>query len=232
MSDASSNRPPVIRIGGIILAGGRSTRMGRPKAWLPVGGRTMLETVVGAVAGGLRLAAGPGAAGGVEAAPIVVVGAPGQVLPQAVEPVLRVDDDIEGDGPLRGMVAGFGALSGRADAAYVSSCDVPLLRPAFVARLIALLGDADIALPLAGDRHHPLAAVYRIGVLETARDLLARDLRRPYFLIERHPTRVVPEADLASADPGLDSLRNFNTPAEYEALVGDLETARPTGRPA
>ncbi|MBI4242264.1 MAG: NTP transferase domain-containing protein, partial [Candidatus Rokubacteria bacterium] len=115
--------------------------MGRPKAWLPVGDRTMLETVVGAIATGLRAAAGakasdlvaapgagtPMAAAPVAAAPIVVVGAPGQDLPAAGVPVLRVDDDIEGEGPLRGMAAGFAALQGKADAAFVSSCDVPLL---------------------------------------------------------------------------------------------------------
>ncbi|MEE9293019.1 MAG: NTP transferase domain-containing protein, partial [Acidobacteriota bacterium] len=39
--------------GGVILAGGRSTRMGRPKAWLPFGGRTMLQAVVEAVREGL-----------------------------------------------------------------------------------------------------------------------------------------------------------------------------------
>src|SRR3989338_8597714 len=115
MSDASGTprpdtpragaSPPPIRFGGIVLAGGRSTRMGRPKAWLPVGARTMLETVVGAIAAGLRAAAGAKAsnivAAPVAAAPIVVVGATGQDLPAAGEPVLRVDDDIEGEGPLR-----------------------------------------------------------------------------------------------------------------------------------
>ena len=63
MSDASRTPPPgtpptdrpraTVQFGGIVLAGGRSTRMGRPKAWLPVGDRTMLETVVAAIAAGL-----------------------------------------------------------------------------------------------------------------------------------------------------------------------------------
>ena len=228
--------PPPIRFGGIVLAGGRSTRMGRPKAWLPVGARTMLETVVGAIAAGLRAAAGAKAsnivAAPVAAAPIVVVGAPGQDLPAAGEPVLRVDDDIEGEGPLRGMAAGFAALQGRADAAFVSSCDVPLLRPAFVARMLALLGENDIAVPVVEGLHHPLAAVYRIEVLETVRDLLAREKRRPFFLFERHRTRLVTAADLEAADPRLDSLKNFNTTTEYESLVRSLETARRPGRRA
>ena len=246
MSDISRTPLPAVRFGGIVLAGGRSTRMGRPKAWLPVGDRTMLETVVGAIAAGLRAAAGaeasnivaaPGAAAPIitapmAATPIVVVGAPGQDLPAAGEPVLRVDDDIEGEGPLRGMAAGFAALQGKADAAFVSSCDVPLLRPAFVALMIALLGDDDIAVPVVEGLHHPLAAVYRIEVLETVRDLLAREKRRPFFLFESRRTRLVTAAELEAADPRLDSLKNFNTPDEYESLVRSLETARRPGRRA
>lgn len=196
------------RFGGIVLAGGRSTRMGRPKAWLPVGGRTMLETVVDAVAAGL-------AAG----APILVVGAKGQDLPALSARVRRIDDEVEGEGPLRGMAAGLAAIRGAADAAFVSSCDAPFLRPAFVARMLALLGDHDIAVPLVAGLHHPLAAVYRVDVLKTALDLLARNRRRPVFLFEACRTRIVTPADLQPADPGLDSLKNVNTPEDYEGLV-------------
>jgi len=183
--------------------------MGRPKAWLPVRGRTMLEAVVGAIADGL----------GDPAAPILVVGAPGQDLPALAPPTRRIDDDVEGEGPLRGMAAGLGALEGSVDAAFVSSCDASLLRPAFVERMLALLGDHDIAVPVVGGLHHPLAAVYRIEVLPMVRDLLARKRRRPFFLFETCRTRVVTAADLKAVDPGLDSLRNINTPEEYESLV-------------
>jgi molybdopterin-guanine dinucleotide biosynthesis protein A len=196
------------RFGGIVLAGGRSTRMGRPKAWLPVGGRTMLETVVDAVAAGLEESA----------APIFVVGAPGLDLPLLSTPARRVDDEIEGEGPLRGMATGLAALQGSVDAAFVSSCDAPLLRPAFVARMLALLGDHDIAVPVVAGLHHPLAAVYRVDVLKTALDLLARNRRRPVFLFDACRTRIVTPADLQPADPGLDSLKNVNTPEEYEGL--------------
>lgn len=197
------------RFGGIVLAGGRSTRMGRPKAWLPVGGRTMLEAVVGAIVDGLRD----------QAAPIIVVGAPGQDLPPLGAPARRIDDDIEGEGPLRGMAAGLAALQGLAQAAFVSSCDVPLLKPAFVARMLALLGDHDIAVPVVAGLHHPLAAVYRIEVLQAVRDLLAKNRRRPFFLFEECRTRLVAAVDLEAADPDLDSLKNLNTPEEYESLV-------------
>lgn len=183
--------------------------MGRSKAWLPVGGRTMLEAVVWAIAEGL----------GDREAPILVVGAPGQDLPPLAPPTRRIDDDIEGEGPLRGMAAGLAALEGTVHAAFVSSCDAPLLRPAFVARMLALLDDHDIAVPLVAGLHHPLAAVYRVEVLKTALDLLARNRRRPVFLFEACRTRIVTPVDLQPADPGLDSLKNVNTPEDYEGLV-------------
>ena len=104
---------------GIVLAGGRSTRMGRPKAALEWHGSTLLERVCGIVA---RAVDGP----------LVVVRAPGQELPALPPAVELVDDAHEGRGPLQGLAAGLAALGGRAERAYVSSTDVPLLHPAFV----------------------------------------------------------------------------------------------------
>ncbi|MBI1951763.1 MAG: hypothetical protein HYS34_10435, partial [Acidobacteria bacterium] len=64
------------------------------------------------------------------------------------------------------------------------------------------------------------------------RDLLAGEKRRPFFLFELRRTRLVPPAEMGAADPRLDSLKNFNTPDEYESLVRSLETARGPGRRA
>jgi molybdopterin-guanine dinucleotide biosynthesis protein A len=200
--------------------------MGRSKAWLPFGETTMLRAVLEAVEKGLRSgrASQPGFS-----PPLVVVGARQQDLPPLPQEILRVDDEVEGEGPLRGMAAGLAALEGRAEAAYVSSCDTPLLQPSFVSRMIVLLGEADIAVPLVEDRHHPLAAVYRLSVLKEVRDLLAAERRRPFFLFERVSTRMIGREALVEVDPDLDSLKNFNTPAEYEELVARVEDGRGIG---
>src|SRR5205085_6728886 len=134
-----------MRVGGVILCGGESKRMGRPKAWLPFGAELMLPRVA-------RLL-------GEAVAPLAVVAAPGQDVPPLPPDVTIVRDDEKGRGPLQGLAAGLRALAGRADAAYASSCDVPFLRPPFVRRLIDLLGDRHICVPRVGDCHHPLAAV-------------------------------------------------------------------------
>ena len=107
----------------------------------------------------------------------------------------------------------------QADAAYLSSCDVPFLRPAFVHRLIDLLGEHAICVPHVGDYHHPLAAVYRMEVEEAVRRLLAVNRLRPFFLFESVPTRVVEATELADVDPAFESLRNLNTPEDYEAAL-------------
>jgi molybdopterin-guanine dinucleotide biosynthesis protein A len=202
-----------LRYGGIVLVGGRSTRMGRAKAWLPVAQRTMAAAVVDAVRRGL------GAAGETSAArpPVVVVAAAGQDVPP-LEDVMITHDRVPDEGPLRGMEAGFAALASSADVAFVASCDTPLLRPALVTHLLHLLGDADIAVPVVDGRHHPLAAAYRVNLLPQVQDLLASRRRRPFFLFQEARTREVAPEELTGVDPTLISFRNVNTPEEYDAL--------------
>jgi molybdopterin-guanine dinucleotide biosynthesis protein A len=195
------------RVGGIVLCGGRSSRMGRPKAWLPFGDELMLPRVVRILSEVVS--------------PIVVVAAPGQDVPPLPSDVSIVRDDREGRGPLQGLVAGLAALQGQADAAYLSSCDVPFLQPAFVRRLIDLLGDHAICVPRVGEYHHPLAALYRLSMAEAVNRLLAEDRLRPVFLFDAVPTRVVSADELQGADPTFQSLRNLNTPEDYESALRD-----------
>jgi molybdopterin-guanine dinucleotide biosynthesis protein A len=193
------------RTGGIVLCGGQSKRMGRPKAWLPFAGEIMLPRVVRLLGEAVR--------------PVVVVAAPGQDVPPLPADVAIVRDEEKGRGPLQGLAAGLRALRGQAEAAYLSSCDVPFLRPAFVRRLVELLGDHRICVPRVGEYHHPLAAVYRLEVADAVDQLLAEDRLRPFFLFEAVPTRVVEAAELADVDPTFQTLRNLNTPEEYEAAL-------------
>jgi molybdopterin-guanine dinucleotide biosynthesis protein A len=200
------------RIAGIVLCGGRSSRMGRPKAWLPFGDELMLPRVV-RILGGL-------------VAPIVVVAAPGQDVPPLPPEIEIARDPEEGRGPLQGLAAGLEALRGRIDAAYLSSCDVPFLQPAFVRRIIELLGDQSVCVPKVGEYFHPLAAVYRIDVAPVALRLLAENRPRPVFLFDEVSTRIVSPEQLADVDPTFQSLRNLNAPEDYEAALRDLGAAQ------
>jgi molybdopterin-guanine dinucleotide biosynthesis protein A len=179
--------------------------MGLPKATLPFGPELMLQRVVRL----LRRAVDP----------IVVVAAPRQVLPPLPDDIVVARDEREARGPLEGLLAGLSALAGQADAAYATSCDVPLLVPAFVREMIARLDDAEIAVPQDQGFVHPLAAVYRTSVVPHIRALLEADQLRPAFLFERVNTVRVPVAELQAVDARLTTLRNLNHPAEYLASV-------------
>lgn len=179
--------------------------MGRPKLSLPFGPELMLQRVVRILSEVVS--------------PVVVVAAPAQQLPELPGDVLVARDEQEHLGPLAGLAAGLSALRPRVDAAYASSCDVPLLRPEFVRRIIELLGERDVAIPRDGQYHHPLAAAYRTHLEDDVRALLAAGRMRPLFLLERCRANEVDVETLRGVDPRLDSLRNVNRPEDYEAAL-------------
>jgi molybdenum cofactor guanylyltransferase len=181
--------------------------MGVPKATLPFGPETMLQRVV-------RLL-------GTVVTPIVVVAAREQQLPELPDDVIVTRDEREQRGPLEGLRAGLSALPDSVDIAYVTSCDVPLLVPGFVSRVIELLGDNDIAVMEIDGFAHPLSAVYRCATLPHVEQLLAQDKLRPVFLFDAVRTRRVQPAEMTSVDPQLHTLRNLNTREDYLAALAD-----------
>src|SRR5947199_85155 len=126
----------MLRVAGVVLCGGQSSRMGRPKAWLPFAGELMLP------------------------------------------------------------------------------------------RVVRLLAEARV--PGVGGYLQPRAAVYRVEVAAVAERLLAEGRPRPAFLFDAVPTRFVSSEELADVDPSLQSLRNLNTPAEYEAALREAADAGET----
>jgi molybdopterin-guanine dinucleotide biosynthesis protein A len=201
---------------GIVLAGGRSSRMGAPKAALEWHGSTLLRRTVGILA---RVADGP----------VLVVRAPGQALPGLPAQVGVVDDPREGLGPVQGLAAGLAAAAGRAEVAFVCSTDLPFLHPAFVRRVLRAADDgADVGLPVARGYPQPLAAAYRTALAPVAERLVAQERLRPAFLFEECAVTRLTEADLrcdpvlAALDPELDSVLNVNEPGEYQAARARL----------
>ena len=196
-----------LSLGGVVLCGGESRRMGMPKAELPFGNELLLERIV-------RLLQ--------EVDPVeqvVVVRAAGQQLPPLPKEVLVTEDRHPGRGPLEGLVAGLKVLQGDMDAAYVTACDAPLLQAGVVERLWQLLEDNEIVVPTQEGRPHPLAAIYRVSVHSLAEQLLAEDQRRPAFLFERAMTRKIPVTELKEQDPELLTFQNMNEPADYLRLL-------------
>ena len=185
---------------GIVLAGGRSRRMGTPKAWLDWHGSTLLRRACGIVARGTS-------------GPVLVVRAPGQELPPLPDGVRVVEDAREGQGPLQGILAGLEAAD--ADVAFVASVDLPFLHPAFVAAVCAAAADADVAVPFLGGYRQPLAAAYRPALAPLVAELVDADRMKPAFLFERARTRWL------EALPHPESVRNLNDPADYAAALAE-----------
>lgn len=199
-------------LAGVVLVGGQSSRMGTPKAALEWHGSTLLRRTAGILA---RATGGP----------VVVVRAHGQELPTLPDGVLVADDPREGKGPVQGIAVGLAALRGLADAAFVSSTDMPFLHPAFVRRVIRVLADnenTDVALPVARGYRQPLAAAYRVSLADAAEQLVKADRLRPAFLFDDCTVEQLDDAALnqdpvlAALDPGLESVVNVNTPADYQ----------------
>jgi molybdopterin-guanine dinucleotide biosynthesis protein A len=203
-----------MRSGAIVLAGGRSTRMGEPKATLPWRGTTLLDHVANVVRAGT------------DEGPVVVVAAAGQALPPLHPAILTTVDARPGRGPLEAIAAGMRALPADAEAIYISSVDAPFLVPAFVRRLLrALAPGVDLAAPDAHGHRHPLCAAYRRTLLPLLDDRLAADelrlaplLDEPWALL-LDETALLADAGLRLADPALRSLVNANDRAAYEAAV-------------
>jgi molybdopterin-guanine dinucleotide biosynthesis protein A len=103
--------------------------------------------------------------------------------------------------------------------AFVTACDVPLLKPAFVRRMLELSAGHEIAVPHVGGFDQPLAAVYHLSVLPHVETLLAADRLRPAYLFDRVRTRRVTAEELTGVDPELQSLANVNSPEDYRAIL-------------
>ena len=203
---AQDTAGPAAASAGIVLCGGKSTRMGTSKALLPFGPETMLQRVVRILSSLVS--------------PLVVVAAADQELPELPAGVIVTRDERPERGPLEGLRAGLKALPEDIDRAYVTSCDVPLLVPGFVTQMLEHSRDHDIAVMEIDGFPHPLSAVYRRSVLPHVEGLLAQDRLRPVFLFDAvHTRRVRPEE--MTSDPDLRTLRNLNTPADYQQALRD-----------
>jgi len=207
------------RTGGIVLAGGGSTRMGRPKASLEWHGSTLLRRVAGLVLRGVD-------------GPVVVVRSAGQELPPLPDGLEVASDSVPGRGPVAGLAAGLGALGDRVDRVFVAATDMPWLHPAFVRAVMAAMTEqTDVAVPFLGDHRHPLAAAYRADVAELVDQNLSVGRLRLSSLfdvcrvVELDAGALLRYGAVAEGDPELRSVDNLNSEADYAEALARPEPA-------
>jgi len=196
--------PVTTGLSGVLVAGGKSRRMGQDKRFLSLGGRTLLERTL-AVLDSLFSEV------------LVVVSEP---LPETVALGHRVVMDlIPGCATLGGLYSGLHSSSH--DRIFAVGCDMPFLSVAVIERLAELDRGADVVMPRLSTGLQPMHAIYSKACLAplermaTAENLRVQDLCQDESL----SVRVVAEDELRAVDPNLLSFFNINTPADLELAL-------------
>jgi molybdenum cofactor guanylyltransferase len=192
---------PIPDATAVVLAGGKSSRMGRPKSLLLFDGKPLIAHLARALE---RMFA-----------ETVIVAAPEQELPPL--PAILVRDEVPYQGPVGGIYYGLRAASGKS--CFVTSCDVAFLNPSLISHLLSQISDYDVVVPHWQERFQPLHAVYRTSVLPLLKEQLDRGELRPIFLFDKVRTRKIDDDEVKIFDPDGLSFFNMNTPDDYQQAL-------------
>lgn len=188
---------------GVVLAGGKSRRMGRDKALLEIDGRPLIEWVIRRLE---RICP-----------EVLVVAGDTERYADLGAPV--VTDRFPGVGVLGGLHAGLDAASHELILAV--GCDMPFLNSKLLRAFVDWVGEYDVAVLRRGEWVDPLHAAYRRTCLPSMEAAIRAGRRRVISFFPQIRVRYVTEADVTAIDPQLESLRNVNTPADWAAARDD-----------
>ena len=182
---------------GFILAGGQGSRMGADKAFLNVGGCTLLERAITV----LR-----------PLCDIAIVGDPAKFSPYGTV----IADLYPGCGPLAGIHAAL--MHSSAELNLVLAVDMPLVSTDLLAFLFASAASTDalVAVPHSARGFQPLCAVYRRPFAATAEQALRAGKNKIDALLAAIPVRVIESEELASAGFSDQVFLNLNTPEDLQ----------------
>ncbi|MBE0447352.1 MAG: formate dehydrogenase accessory sulfurtransferase FdhD [Actinobacteria bacterium] len=185
-------------MGAIILAGGKSTRIGRDKAVVPFQGEPLLLRAMRI----LKELFGE----------VIVV--KNQDLPFQLDGAKVVHDDVPYQGPLGGISAGLHASSH--DVNFVVAVDMPFINPQVIDYLGGLTDEADIVIPRTVDGLEPLFAFYNKRCLPVIDEMLARGDRKIVAILPQVSVRVVGYPEIADLDGASTTFININTERDLE----------------
>jgi molybdopterin-guanine dinucleotide biosynthesis protein A len=193
------------RYSAIILAGGKSSRMGRSKAELPFAGTTMLDYMVSEMMCAFDEA-------------VVAVAQPGRHAWESDLARMVVDDE-----PYRGPASALenAMREVRLDRAFVCSCDAPFINRDLARRLCGMLDDSDALIPEVGGRLQTLHAVYHRDCAEVLGTMREKGEHRLHRIASFARVRIVSEEEIRALDPDpeLLSFFNVNTPEDYQRAL-------------
>lgn len=186
----------------IVMAGGDSHRMGRDKANVTLGDKTMLQTVTATMQ---------------QLFPRVIVSVrqrrTGIDLPQ-------VCDEQPDGGPLAGLVASLRQIN--TPWAFIVACDMPFVVPEVVELLAGCRSRHQAVVPVVHGHLQPLAAFYAASCLAPLRANLAAQQNSLRDALKQLDVRYVSEAEMLEADPQLRSFFDLDTPQDVEAAMNGV----------
>ncbi|MDO8720667.1 MAG: molybdenum cofactor guanylyltransferase [Syntrophales bacterium] len=186
---------------GIILAGGRNTRIGTNKAFLEINGARLIDRTITIFQGIFEDI-------------IVVTNSPLSYLDQNVT---IVTDILENKGALGGLYTGlFFASSQRT---FVCACDMPFLDGHFIRYMIEHCADYDVVVPYSGDGLQPLHAIYGKKCLPAMLNHLERDRLKIIDLYKGLKVLTIKEDIIASFDMGRKMFLNINTRDDLKHIL-------------
>ena len=194
---------------GIILAGGRSRRLGRDKAVEPFGGQPLIRRVIERVAPLTD-----------EIVVVVADAARGQALPLDADHRVALDIYPDG-GSLGGIFSGLSAAAN--DWGLVVACDMPFLNRRLLEYMLGLRGDCDAVVPRPGAFPEPTHALYSRACLPHIEARLQADDLKISGFFDDVRIRYLEEGEVRQFDPQLLSFFNVNSPedlARAHALAG------------
>ena len=195
-------------LGAIVLAGGQSERMGRPKADLPWGDGSLLLHVVSVMESCTW--------------PVIVVSRSEDAELPPLDPETEVVfDTTPGAGPLPAIETGMRLLHGRAEAAIVVACDMPFVDNEAVRWLFGQLGEHSAAIPEFDGQLHPLCAIYHLRLQSAIHDLVQGGERRAQALAELPGAHRIQESAIRSFRSDGGFLRDIDTEDDYRQALKD-----------
>ncbi len=212
------------QLGAIVLAGGKSTRMGKDKWLLPIGGKLVLERITDQLHASCREIW------------IVLAGcaASERDFPEVPDTVLRlprvriIRDRESGLGPLGGMAAGLAASNCPYNLVVAADMPFPSLRLAEYLESVCRDSGFSAAVPEWDGRLNPLFAVYRREVSGSLDAFIREGGRKAMEWLARLDASVIPEREVRRLDPSGMSLFNMNRPEDYDFALRYYEkTASP-----
>ncbi len=191
-----------MKIGCIVLAGGKGLRLGRDKALETVDGQSLLQRVVTQLSS--------------FSDEVIIVTAKGKSLPQFFDnPSFKiVADAYPGRGALVGLASGLAASKARYNLAV--ACDMPFLNPALLRYMLGLAAGFDLVLPRLNDMVEPLHAVYARSCLAPLERLLEEEHMKIDALFGLVKVRYVEAEEIDRFDPRHLSFFNVNSSADLE----------------